>query len=308
LITAFISRKGGVGKTTTAVNLAAALAERGRSTLLVDLDSQCSATLSLGVERHAFPPSAADMLLNEVSAPEVIRSTEIDGLDLITGSVDLLSADVELGRSGWHRRRMRAALEPVAAGYDHILLDCPPSLAVLPQAALVASDSYIVPLVPQYLAVEGIQNLIDSVERLGDRFGHSPALLGIVLTVVDYRTRETRQQVERVRRAFGNLVFAVEVRVNVRLAEAPGAGRPIFQYAPESTGARAYGLLAEEMLLRCQDLAGRSARGHQSAGGHRNTRGHRDARGHRSAGEDPAREDLDDATEEEPAGSPTRTS
>lgn len=239
-----------MGKTTTAVNLAAALALLGRRTLLVDLDSQCSATLSLGVDREAFAPSAADLLLRDAEAPEIIRATALENLELITGSVDLLSADVELGRSGWHRRRLKAALDPVASRYDHILLDCPPSLAVLPQAALLASDSFLVPVVPQFLAVEGVRNLIDSIDRLGERFGHSPELLGIVLTMVDYRTRETREQVARVRRICGDQVFAVEVRINVRLAEAPAAGRTIFEHDPSSTGARSYSLLAEELLLR----------------------------------------------------------
>jgi len=250
VITALVSRKGGVGKTTTAVNLAAALALRGRRTLLVDLDSQCSATLSLGVDREAFAPSAADLLLREAEAPEIVRQSAVENLELITGSVDLLSADVELGRSGWHRRRLKAALDPVAPLYDHILLDCPPSLAVLPQAALLASDNFLVPVVPQFLAVEGVRNLIDSIARLGERFGHSPDLLGIVLTMVDYRTRETREQVARVRRLCGDQVFAVEVRINVRLAEAPAAGKTIFEHDASCTGAQSYALLAEEMLLR----------------------------------------------------------
>ncbi len=250
MITALVSRKGGVGKTTTAVNLSAAFAARGRRTLLVDLDSQCSASLSLGVDRRALAPSSADLLLHGASAPEVIRPTTVPGLDLITSSVDLLSADVELGLTTGLRRRLRSALEPVRGRYDQILLDCPPSLSVMPQTALVAADNFVVPIVPQYLAVEGLQNLLDAVGRLGDRFGFAPKPLGIVLTMVDYRTREMRQQVDLVRRTFGDMVFAVEVRINVRLAEAPAAGQTIFDYDARSTGARAYGLLAEEMLLR----------------------------------------------------------
>jgi len=250
VITALVSRKGGVGKTTTAVSLSAAFAARGRRTLLIDLDSQCSASLSLGVDRYALAPSSADLLLRDMSAPEVIRPTAVPGLDLITSSVDLLSADIELGLTTGLRRRLRSALEPVRNRYDQILLDCPPSLSVMPQTALVAADNFVVPIVPQYLAIEGLQNLLDAVDRLGDRFGFAPTPLGIVLTMVDYRTREMRQQVDLVRRIFGDMVFAVEVRVNVRLAEAPAAGQSIFDYDSGSTGARAYGLLAEEMLLR----------------------------------------------------------
>ncbi len=255
MIVALVSRKGGVGKTTSAVSLSAALADRGCRVLLVDLDSQCSASFSLGVSRRDLAPSSADLLLRNQPAPALVRSTPVPGLDLITASVDLMAADVELSRSSGFSHRLRAGLESVRERYDFVFLDCPPSLSVLPQSALVAADAFLVPVVPQFLAVEGVQNLLEAAERLAFRAGgSSPRPLGIVLTMVDYRTRDTRENVALVRRRFGDLVFAVEIRINVRLAEAPSAGRPIRDYDPASTGARAYDLLAEELLYRAADL------------------------------------------------------
>jgi chromosome partitioning protein len=239
--------------TTTAVSLSAALAGRGQRVLLVDLDSQSSASFSLGVARENLAPSAADLILRGAPAPELIRATPVEGLDLITASVDLMAADVELARSSGFTRRLRSGLEAVRDRYDFIFLDCPPSLTVLPQSALVASDAFLVPIQPQYLAVEGVMNLLQSAERLRHHRGGVPSIpLGIVLTMVDYRTRATRQNVDLVRSRFGSLVFAVEIRIKVRLAEAPSTGEPIFAYDPDSTGARSYGLLAEEFLLRAR--------------------------------------------------------
>lgn len=257
VITSLISRKGGVGKTTTAVNLAAALASRGHSVLLVDLDSQASASLSLGLTRSELAPSTADLILRGVPATSVIRPAHPPGLSLITGSVDLLAADVELGGTNKGILRLRQALEPVRGLYDHILLDCPPALSVVPTSALVASDAFIVPVVPQFLALEGVENLLHGADRLKERFGIAPSLLGLVLTLVDYRSKNTRETVSMLRERYGELVFAVEVRVNVQLAEAPSQGQPVQSYAPTSTGAEAYRLLAEEFLLRAERSARR---------------------------------------------------
>ena len=259
MITALISRKGGVGKTTTTVNLSAALAEKGHRVLLVDLDSQASASLSLGVKREELAPSAADVLLSGTLAKQVIRPTGLVGLDLITASVDLIDADAQLGVFRGRDQRLRSALSPVVPAYDFILLDCPSSLSILPANALVAADTFIVPATPQYLSLTGVRNLMSAAERLSWDAGARLRPLGILLTMVDYRTKLTRRTVDQIRAEYGPLVFAIEVRINTRLAEAPEAGQTIFQYDPRAKGAEAYRLLADEYLLRCAEAGRRGA-------------------------------------------------
>ncbi len=251
MIIALVSRKGGVGKTTTAVNLSAALARRGKRVLLVDLDSQASASLSLGVERSALAPSVADVLARGMAAEQAVRQTAIAGLHLITASVDLMNAEVELAPFRSREGRLRAMLAPIAGSYDFVFLDCPSSLSLLPINAIVASDAFLVPVVPQFLAAAGIQNLVAAAQRIAWDAAVRTRPLGVLLTMADYRTRDTRATIDQIRGELGSLVFAIEIRINTRLAEAPRAGQTIFQFDPTATGAAAYQLLAEELLMRC---------------------------------------------------------
>ena len=259
MITALVSKKGGVGKTTTAVNLAAALAERGRRILLIDLDSQASASLSLGIPRARLAPSSADVLLHGVPLLEAVRATEDPCLDLVTGSVDLVHAEVDLGRFQRPSVRLRQALEPVAPRYDHVFFDCPPSVSLLPTNALVASDAFIVPVIPQFLAVTGVESLLRYADRLRWREEVHTRLLGLVLTLADYRNKTTHEHVGYIRREYGNDVFGVEIRINTRLAEAPEQGQSIFRYDPQATGAHAYRLLADEFELKAARWEARPA-------------------------------------------------
>jgi chromosome partitioning protein len=251
MVTALISRKGGVGKTTTAVNLSAALAAQGFRVLLVDLDSQASASLSLGVERGRLAPSAADVLLSATPAGEAVRATSVSGLDLLTASVDLGRVEAELGQLRGREGRLRTALAPVVPNYDFVFLDCASSLSLLAINAVVAADSFIIPTSPQFLAVTGVKNLIAAAERLAWDAGRRVHALGVLLTLVDYRNRSMRAHVDQIRAEHGPLAFAIEIRVNTRLAEAPEEGKTIFQYDGKATGAAAYKLLAEEYLIRC---------------------------------------------------------
>ena len=252
MIVSFVSKKGGVGKTTSSVSVAAALAFLGHRTLLVDLDSQASASLSFGIARQDLAPSAFDLLFGRLPAAAVVRQTPHPRLDLVTASVDLVSADVELAPLRDRELALRRRLEPLREAYDWILFDCPPTLSVVPLNALAASDGFVVPVPPQPLATDGIELLLEAAERLRVRFGFGPRLFGLLPTMVDYRTRLARTTVAWLRERYGDQVFASEVSTNIRLAELPGTGRDIFDLDPAARGARAYLTVATELVARAR--------------------------------------------------------
>jgi chromosome partitioning protein len=251
-----VSAKGGVGKTTTAVNLGAALATRGHTVLVVDLDCQASASLSLGLSRHQLAPSAADVLLRNEPAGNALKPTRLSGLWVLPASADLISVEADLATNRHRERTLVRALEPLRGRFEHILIDCPPGLALLSRNALVAADAYLVPAVPHYLAVEGLANLVQAVARLDFRSQKRTHFLGVVPTMVDLRQRTVRENLAAIRASFGTGVFAIEVRSNVRLAEAPAIGSTVFEHAPDSVGAVCHRLLAEEYLMRLHGALG----------------------------------------------------
>lgn len=245
-----INNKGGVGKTTTAVNLAAGLADRGRRVLLVDLDSQGSASVSLGVGQQNLTPSSAEVLFGKIPIEEAIRTTKRDGIDLITGSLELANADVRLksGKDGQYR--LRKVLSEVEEDYQTIIVDCAPSTSILSVNALVAADAFIVPVSPSYLALEGIVSLGETVRRVRRGIGEAAPILGVLLTMVDRNQKEVPDAIGQVRDHYGGKVFDTEIRKNPKLEEAPSRGMDIFQYAPDSPGARDYRRVVDEIEER----------------------------------------------------------
>jgi chromosome partitioning protein len=250
IVVALVNNKGGVGKTTTAVNLAAAIANARKKCLLVDLDSQASASLFLGVSKSDLTPSSADVVLEGRPIQGAIRETSNVCLNLLTASRSLSNADLVLGGAKGRESRLKAALEPIRSKYAYIILDCPPSISLVTVNALAAADWYIVPVTPHYLALEGLVTLIETVDRVRDTTLSVGTLLGIVLTMVDYRMKAAVEIMEMIRSHYKALVFNTEIRVNAKVAEAPSFGQSIFDYAPSSTAADAYQRLAGEFLQR----------------------------------------------------------
>ncbi|NLO56967.1 MAG: ParA family protein [Thermovirga sp.] len=256
VILSLVNNKGGVGKTTTAVNLSAQLARDGKKVLLVDLDGQGSASRSLGLEREDLHPGTAEAMLEGLPIEEAVKGSYIPGLDLLAGSMDLVSTDVFLADVEDREFILRSILWPAADEYDFIVIDCPTSLGLLTVNALTSSDYLILPVTPDYLGFEGLLNLMEAVERTREGIGEAAEVLGIVVTLADYRVRVTRDIGGMIRDRFGRLVFNTEIRINVKLKEAPSRGKSIFDHDNGSTGADAYRRFCREVVNRIrQDRA-----------------------------------------------------
>ncbi|MFP6626998.1 MAG: ParA family protein [Deltaproteobacteria bacterium] len=249
LVLAIANQKGGVGKTTTAVNLSAALALQGKRSLLVDLDSQGSATSGLGCRgRIADGGTVYEALLGQVSPDQTLISTPIDGLSLLPANPDLAGAEIELASLDQRETRLSGVLEPLRNSFEFIIIDCPPSLGMLTLNALSAADSVLVPLQCEFYALEGLGALLGTIERIRSAYNPPLRLQGILLTMFDARTSLSRQVADEVRRHFAGRVFATVVPRNVRIGESPSHGLPVVVYDPDSRGAQAYNFLAKELI------------------------------------------------------------
>jgi chromosome partitioning protein len=247
---AIINQKGGVGKSTSAVNLAAALGERGKKTLIVDLDPQGNATSGFGVEKVVDMKSVYDGLMNDTPADELILSTEEKNVDIIPATIDLAGAEPELAVVISRENRLRDVLEPLTGIYDFILIDCPPSLGLLTVNALAAANELIIPIQCEFYALEGLSKLLDTMKLVKMRLNRDLEIQGVLLTMYDSRTILAHQVANEVREFFKEKVYKVVVPRSVKLAEAPSFGKSILTYSSNSKGADAYRNLAKEVIKR----------------------------------------------------------
>lgn len=244
------NQKGGVGKTTTAINLGAYLTKAGKRVLLVDMDPQANATSSLGYDKRTLARTMYDVIIDNLALADLTIPTERLGLDLAPAGLGLAGAEVELVALPSREYRLALALKPLTENYDYVVIDCPPSLGLLTVNALTASDGAIIPIQCEYLALEGLSQLLGTIKRIRERLNPALAVMGVVMTMYDSRTSLSAQVVNEVRRHFPHEIFETIIPRSVRLAEAPSYGQSILEYDAASRGAQAYQSLAAEIIAR----------------------------------------------------------
>jgi len=249
-IIAIVNQKGGVGKTTTTINLAAALALKGKRVLLVDMDPQGNASTGLAISRKLRGTSIYDVLVDGTDISEAIQPTGVDGLKIVPSHIDLSAAELEIGQQAGRTTRLKVALEKVSRHYDYILIDCPPALGLLTVNSLSAASSALVPLQCEFYALEGLSQLLKTVEMAKSSINPGLVIEGVMLTMYDKRNRLSKQVADDVKKHLGRAVFKTVIPRNVRIAEAPSFGQPVMIYDPHCAGSHAYLALAKELLRR----------------------------------------------------------
>ena len=249
-IVAIVNQKGGVGKTTTAVNLTAGLGIKGKKILIVDVDPQGNTTSGFGINKKEVIYSSYNLITGDKPAEEIIKKTEFKGVDVIPSAMDLAGAEIELSSAENRETKLKNALASVRENYDYIFLDCPPSLGLVTINGWVASDSVIIPLQSEYYALEGVSQLMNTIAMVKQHLNPGLFIEGVIITMYDGRALISKQIAAEIKKFFKNKLYEIIIPRNVRLAEAPSHGKPIMLYDPKCVGARAYRTLTEEFLSR----------------------------------------------------------